>query len=118
MILHITSRQAWEDAKRRGVYEAPSLASEGFIHCSSVAQTLESANRFYSRQVGLVLLVIDEQLVKPEVRYEAPADAREDAATGFPHIYGPLNADAVVSEHDFEPSSDGSFALPAILDVS
>jgi uncharacterized protein (DUF952 family) len=34
MILHITTHTAWEKAKMKGEYSAPSLKSEGFIHCS------------------------------------------------------------------------------------
>ena len=56
---------------------------------------------------GLILLVIDDSKVTPEIKYE-------DAGNGklYPHIYGPLNIDAVVKVVDFPPKSDGSFELP------
>jgi uncharacterized protein (DUF952 family) len=44
IIYHITSTTLWELAKAQGYYEAPSLADEGFIHCSQrhqVAGVLE-----------------------------------------------------------------------------
>ena len=47
MIYHITSRSAWDEAKARGEYRAPSLESEGFIHCSTRNQLLQVANAFY-----------------------------------------------------------------------
>lgn len=115
VILHITDRARWENAKREGTYAAASLASEGFIHCSTVAQTVETANRFYRGQADLVLLVINEGLVKAEVRYESPGDRRADSANGFPHIYGPLNVDAVTDEYDFVPGANGAFVLPNAL---
>ncbi len=115
IILHIAKRSDWENAKREGTYAAASLASEGFIHCSTVAQTVETANRFYRGQPDLVLLVINEGLVKAEVRYESPADTRADSADGFPHIYGRLNVDAVTSEYDFVPGANGAFVLPSAL---
>jgi len=125
MILHITSRADWENAQRRGVYEAPSLATEGFIHCSTASQTVETANRFYRGQRDLVLLLIDESAVSAVVRYEraadpdAPgrADDRDDAGGGFPHIYGPLNVNAVVDSYDFAPNADGLFSLPKSLET-
>ena len=35
MILHIVKRDEWEDAIRKKEYAPVSLASEGFIHCST-----------------------------------------------------------------------------------
>ncbi|MDP2976538.1 MAG: DUF952 domain-containing protein, partial [Anaerolineales bacterium] len=39
-ILHITSRTSWLVAQKTGVYTADTLASEGFIHCSTREQVL------------------------------------------------------------------------------
>ena len=112
-ILHITTKRDWEEAKRNGVYEAPSLKTEGFIHCSTVRQTVETANAFFRGISDLVLLVIDEDAVRAEVRYEPPAGSRHsDPNDRFPHLYGPLNLDAVTNVIDFPPRADGLFALP------
>ena len=40
MILHITSKSEWAAAQTRGEYSAPSLQTEGFIHCSTEDQVL------------------------------------------------------------------------------
>ena len=58
-ILHITSRDAWKTAQVQGQYTAPSLTSDGFIHCSTRSQVLPVAEKFYKGQTGLVILVID-----------------------------------------------------------
>jgi len=116
-ILHITSRAEWQAAEERGEYSASSLVREGFIHCSTLEQVLPVASAFYRGQSGLVLLVVDEALVKPEVRWEAPAGPPAQGITTsdlFPHIYGPLNVEAVVRVIDFSPDPAGGFSLPPL----
>jgi uncharacterized protein (DUF952 family) len=104
MILHITSRSQWQQSQQDGEYRAPSLDSEGFIHCSRPEQILRVANRFYAGQRDLLLLSIDPNLLTAELRYD-------EIETGehFPHLYGPLNLDAVVQALSFEPNEQGQF---------
>ena len=109
MILHLCSPTAWEDAQKLGAYRAASLESEGFIHCSRPEQIIAVANSYYRGLPGMVLLWIDPQKVTPEIRWEA------SGAEIFPHIYGPLNLDAVVGVRDFLPDEDGVYRkLPAL----
>jgi uncharacterized protein (DUF952 family) len=109
VILHLTSVSAWEFAQRIGEYRAPSLESEGFIHCSLVEQIADVANAWFAGQSGLVLLVLDLTRLRPEVRFEAGAD-RPDRL--FPHVYGPINLDAVIRVLDYQPGQDGRFSTP------
>jgi uncharacterized protein (DUF952 family) len=113
VILHIVARGEWERARREGVYRPASLAREGFIHCSAPAQVVRVANASFRGTKGLVLLCIDPAAVRAEIRREGPAP---DAL--FPHIYGPLNLDAVVRVLDFRAEPDGSFRLPPELGES
>jgi uncharacterized protein (DUF952 family) len=109
MILHLCPRSAWEDAQEQGVYRADSLESEGFIHCSRIDQVLRVANAYYRGLHGMVLLWIDLQKVTSEIRWEA------SGKDTFPHIYGPLNLEAVIGVLDFPPDEDGVFrVLPAL----
>ena len=93
-LFHITTREAWDAARRAGEYRAPSLETEGFIHLSTGEQWPRTARRFFLGQSGLVLLSIDDSLLDAPVRFE-PADGEE-----FPHLYGPLEARAVVEVTD------------------
>jgi uncharacterized protein (DUF952 family) len=108
-ILHITQREKWSAAKDLGMYRGDTLDTEGFIHCSSIDQLTGSANRFFTGQKDLVILLINVALVQPEIKYEGEADNL------FPHIYGELNVGAVVKSIDFESGADGIFGLPAEL---
>jgi glutathione S-transferase len=109
-IYHITTRAEWARARADGVYTRSTvdktLAEEGFIHASQASQVTGTANRFY-RDVtgGLVVLVIDAGQVSAEVRYEEVPGAQSP----FPHIYGPLNIDAVAAVVPLEPGRDGLF---------
>ena len=87
VIFHITTELAWEIARRAGVYTGDSLESEGFIHCSTADQWEQVRKEWFPGRHDLVLLEIDPQLLHAEVRWEG----------GFPHLYGPLEAAAVVS---------------------
>lgn len=111
-ILHITTKDDWERATLKGTYEAPSLSSEGFIHCSTPRQIVATANRYYRGANDLVLLVIDESAVSAKLRYEPPAGAHSNPNDLFPHVYGPISLDAVVKVVDLPPDADGNFELP------
>ena len=107
-IFHITTAPEWQTALDAGAYTVPSLADEGFIHTSTGEQTPATAARFYAGVPDLVLLVIDPNAVSAEIRWE-----QAHVGELFPHIYGPLNVDAVVAVVAFAPEADGTYRLPA-----
>ncbi|MBN1427629.1 MAG: DUF952 domain-containing protein [Anaerolineae bacterium] len=115
IVYHITNHESWEQAKSAGEYQGDTLESDGFIHCSTVHQVVPVANSYYPGQHGLVLLCIDAYKLRSDLRYEAPAGPTIGEESLFPHIYGPLNVDAVTAALDFEPGPDGRFTLPANL---
>ena len=119
LIFHIASRDAWNAAQKAGQYTAPSLTSDGFIHCSTRAQVLPVAEKFYRGQTGLVILVVDLTRLSSGLKWEAPFDGAAPSGAlvneTFPHIYGPINLDAVVQVLDLESSVDGKFILPKSL---
>ena len=107
-ILHITTPDAWAEAQQQGQYTADSLAEEGFIHCSTPAQVVYVANERFRGRADLILLVITASRVDASIVYE---DCYETGQR-FPHIYGPLNLDAVAQVLTFPPAADGLFELP------
>jgi uncharacterized protein (DUF952 family) len=120
-ILHITSLAAWEEARAIGLYEVESLQAQGFIHFSTAEQCVRVADSYYRGQRGLVLLVVDTERLTSPLKWEAPiapansAEMNPNEGEQFPHLYGPLNVDAVIKVLDFPPrDEDGTFALPRI----
>ena len=95
-LVHICLPQAWDAAQRLGQYRADSLDGEGFIHCSTWEQIPGVMSRFYADVEELLLLRIEPAKVEAEIRWEA-VEGEE-----YPHIYGPLNLDAVVETIPFE----------------
>src|ERR1041385_6832442 len=103
LIVHLTERSLWEEARARGRYEMSTrgrtLQEEGFIHCSTREQLPAVAAFLYGSYDGpdeLVLLLIAPARLAVPLKSEAP----EPGAEEFPHICGPLPVEAVV---DVEP---------------
>ena len=109
MIFHLTTLDKWEQAVLDGDYRPESLIAEGFIHLSTEAQVQTTANLYYSGKT-LLLLAVDPAQLTAELRFEAPAGSgkRDDL---FPHLYGPLNLDAVTKTQTLVPGSDGRFEI-------
>lgn len=108
-IYHITDRERWERSVDH--YLDPSLNDEGFIHCSFLDQLLGPANALFRGRYGLVVLVIDPSRLGAEVVVEDSYDS----GTAYPHVYGPIEHDAVVDVVAFPTDDDGRFRLPAAL---
>ena len=111
IIYHITRKSDWNTALTAGSYAADSLATEGFIHCSTAQQVIATANRIFKGKSDLVLLCVDSDKVTAEIRYEN----MEGGTNLFPHVYGALAISSIVAVHDFPPRDDGRFELPPAL---
>jgi uncharacterized protein (DUF952 family) len=88
-----------------GSLERDDLRTEGFIHASPADQLTRVANKFYRHVKNLRCAVVAKDKVRSEVRYEP--------ATGglYPHIYGPLNMDAVVRVIELTPDAQGRYEI-------
>ena len=105
-IYHITEAATWERERATGAYRAGSLATEGFIHCSHAGQVLRVANERYRGKPGLVLLSLQCDRLTHELRWENT----EGGSELFPHVYGPLDLEAVTRVEVFAPGADGRFS--------
>ena len=116
-VYHIVPREDWDVAQAKGEYRPASVDAQGFVHCSTRAQVVATANRYFHGEDGLVLLCIDTALVTSPLRYQPPDMPGHDPDDHelFPHLYGALNVDAVKRVLPFPCHADGSFSLPAEL---
>lgn len=108
-ILHLTTSSEWAAAQVKGAYTAPSLETEGFIHCSTAEQLLPVANAFYRDVDSPVVLWIEADQLTSTLRWEAPVPEDNFVDNKFPHVYGPLNLDAVVSVTPLKRNAAGEF---------
>ncbi len=72
MILHLTTRDNWRASQQHGFVTAESLATMGFIHCSTERQMLGVANKYYSGSSDMVLLQIDPKNLTAPIKWEPP----------------------------------------------
>ena len=86
----------WKKAQETGEYTQSTIDSKlediGFIHATSPDQTIAMLNKHFSDRNDILLLLAEIEKVKSEVKFEAPLSGKGGL---YPHIYGPLNIDAV-----------------------
>lgn len=113
-ILHIAIRSDWDAAIVAGDYRVSTLgktlAEVGFIHCSTAAQVQGVAERYYRGLADLVLLTIEIGRLSSPMRFDPVGHET------YPHIYGPLNLDAVVAVTPLVMDSDGRVQISLISD--
>jgi len=90
IIYHIVLPEVWQKFKDEKFYEAESLQTEGFIHCSFAEQIEAVLNRYYKDTERVLLLEIETERLTSELINE-PSTAGEI----YPHIYGKINKEAI-----------------------
>ncbi len=91
-IYRIFTLQEWETADKTQPLGSPSLDTEGFIHLCTEAQMEGVLSRYFSHEKKIIAAKIDANKLLAPLRYEV--------STGgdlFPHLYGLLNVDAILS---------------------
>ena len=116
-LLHICDQAEVERFKQskysKQGYTAADQDAVGFMHLSTADLLLIPANKYYLGRTDLALLVIDQSLLNSELRWEPGVPAEGELL--FPHLYGPLNVDAVTQVIRFPCDADGRFSLPEQL---
>jgi uncharacterized protein (DUF952 family) len=104
LTFHLTPVEWWAAIPPDAPLTSPSLAEEGFIHCTDgAAAMVETANRHYRddpRPFLVVTLDLD--------RTGSPWGI-EDPRGIYPHVHGPIDRSAIVAVTPAPRASDGEF---------
>ena len=102
MIYHLVSESEFRACLEAHFYNPKSLSQCGFVHCALRPSVIPVASDYFSEVAERVLLLeIDCEHLEAEVRLEAPApmegaaSSHLDSAEEFPHVYGPINTQAI-----------------------
>lgn len=110
-VYHMARRADWAQALQLGAYDLPSRQTEGFLHCSTLEQLIRVANTFRKGEPDLLLLEISPERLTSPLKYELV----ESWGWEFPHVFGPINVEAVTAIYEFPPDANGEFHLPDAL---
>jgi uncharacterized protein (DUF952 family) len=110
---HGTPKQYFDALDASKSYVPEPFAREGFIHTTEGREAVSiTLTKYYkSSAEPWVVLYIDQDRVTSPIRFDDPAEV-------FPHIYGPLNRDAIVAVRDIGRAPDGTFLKPDELVAS
>lgn len=97
IIYHIVLPETWANFSKEDYYEAESLTTEGFIHCSFDNQIDGVLQRYYQGVEKILILTIDSDKLTSELINE-PSTANEI----YPHIYGKINKDSIIGIEEKE----------------
>lgn len=101
--VHLVPADVWRATPAAAPFRAASLDDEGFVHLTHTGDDLvEVANAFYRDRPGdfVVLTIALDRLTAPW---------RYDGDERFPHVYGPLDRQAVVGVVPILRAPDGTF---------
>jgi uncharacterized protein (DUF952 family) len=96
----------FKTAQQEGFYRAESLLTEGFIHASPATKLTRVANKYFSDEPELVVMYLEISKLQPALKWEPIHNGDL-----YPHLYGALNMDAVISSRTFKPGTDGQYRI-------
>ncbi len=104
---HLVPKRYFDSLDAGADYIPAAFAQDGFIHCTDTpTEMARVANLFYNSDPSPHLyLYIDKGRVRAPIRYE-------DAEKKYPHIYGPLNREAIISIREARRDAEGNFLPP------
>jgi uncharacterized protein (DUF952 family) len=104
----ILAKADWDDARAAGVFSGCGIdLTDGFIHLSGHNQVETTAKLYFAGREDLLLVAVDADRLGETLRWEASRDGAL-----FPHVYGDIPLDAVISVDPLPLGEDGSHQFP------
>jgi uncharacterized protein (DUF952 family) len=124
-IFHLTPATYYQHQPQDQPYHPAAFAQEGFIHCTAgVEKLIQVANYYFANLTDdLLVLEIDPAQLTAPLIFEppilapsGPADRKREYAAEpevlFPHVYGPLNRQAIIRCFALQRDSTGQWQMP------
>jgi GNAT superfamily N-acetyltransferase/uncharacterized protein (DUF952 family) len=107
---HGVPKRYFESLDLAAPYLPPEFGTGGFTHCTDGREAVSIILTLIYRKnpEPFVVLYIDQDRVSSPIKYEDPARI-------YPHIYGPLNREAIVAVREIPRAEDGTFCKPLPL---
>lgn len=101
---HLAPADDWSVRDANAPYTAPSLAAEGFIHCTDGADAMvATANRHYRDDPrAFLVLTVDLDATGSPWRSEDPERI-------YPHVFGPIAPTAIIDVAPILRAPGGTF---------
>ncbi|MCU1370657.1 MAG: hypothetical protein JWO77_1851 [Ilumatobacteraceae bacterium] len=91
-LYHLASAVEWAEYQAREQIDPPSIAAEGFVHCSWGRQVAGTVTKHFAEATDLLALQLDAAAF-------GDVELKEEDSYGsgqtYPHAYGPIPAAAV-----------------------
>lgn len=115
LIFHIATAADWLAAEISDSYttstQGVTLEQEGFIHLSRDSQAATVLSKYYANVTEpLTLLMVDTDFLTSPWQFDDVLGALQS----FPHIYGPLNPNAVIEATPLTKDDSGTWVLPTL----
>jgi uncharacterized protein (DUF952 family) len=108
IVYKVMSAAESEQMQRDGEFRGSAVdIADGYIHLSRGSQLAATVDRHFNGVSGLMLVAVDLSLLSDTVRWEPLRGGQL-----FPHIYGVLPVEAVVSVMALERTPDGAVRIP------
>ena len=113
-IYKVVSRQLWAEVTEAGVLRGADVdVRDGFIHFSAAHQVAETVAKHFSGQDDLLLIEVDAGRFGEALRWESSR-----GGDLFPHLYGGMPLDSVLSVVELPLAADGHHVFPPSFNVN
>ena len=108
VIYKIVTADQWATAEEKGEFRGAAIDLEdGYIHFSTRDQVKETVEKHFHGQLDLLLVGVDSDRLGKDLKWEPSR-----GGDLFPHLYGELSLDCVISVRDLPLGKDGAFIYP------